>query len=156
MTYLDIFFARIFKNIFSYFKSAPSNLWISKILRKNKAVLIWNQKDLIWVFLDLNLKLLSHLIYVQYFAKEQKYLNLGQNVPYLGSFGLGILKTFVILEISTLKFLYLQNLVINEKCLNSGPKFSHLGIFRSKFQKNNCHAWNQICILQNLAKNKNA
>ena len=126
-------------------------------MRKDKAVLIWNQKGLIWVFLDLNLKLLSHLIHVQYFAKEQKYLNLGQNVPYLGSFGLGILKTFIILEISTLKFLYLQNLVLNEKCLNLGPKLSHLGIFRPKFQKAivmleikfaSCKTWQKIRVLK--------
>ena len=42
--------------------------------------------------------------------KKQKCLNLGPNMPYLGIFGLDLKKkTIVIFEISTLKFVSLEN-----------------------------------------------
>ena len=38
-------------------------------------------------------------------------------------------KTIVIVEINTLKFVYLQNFTKKQKCLNLGPKMLDLGIF---------------------------
>ena len=46
-------------------------------------------------------------------------------MPYLDNFK----NTFVIFEISTLKFFYLRNFVKKQKCLNLGPKIPYLGIF---------------------------
>ena len=50
-------------------------------------------------------------------------------MPYLGIFGQDFQKkTIVIFEISTLKFVYLQNFTKKQKFLNLGPKMSDLGI----------------------------
>ena len=59
-------------------------------------------------------------------------------MPYLGIFdqkwliwvfsGTVFRKTIVIFEISTLKFVYLQNFTKKQKCLISGPKMPDLGI----------------------------
>ena len=43
--------------------------------------------------------------------KEQKCLNLGLKMPYLGIFGLKFLKAVVIFEISTLKFVTNESLI---------------------------------------------
>ena len=51
MPYLGIFGQEFKKKLLSYLKSAPSNLAICKISRKNKNAKIWKQKCLIWVFL---------------------------------------------------------------------------------------------------------
>ena len=65
--------------------------------------------------------------------KKQKCLNLGPNMPYLGIFGLDLKKkTIVIFEISTLKFVSLENFAEKKKCLNLGSKMSYLGIFDQK------------------------
>ena len=42
-------------------------------------------------------------------------------------------KTIVIFEISTLKFVYLQNFTQKEKCQNLEPKMPYLGIFGLEF-----------------------
>ena len=56
------FWARILKKLLSYLKSAPSNLSICKISRKNKNAYIWDQICLFCVFLGWNLKtILSYL-----------------------------------------------------------------------------------------------
>ena len=57
-------------------------------------------------------------------------------MPYLGVFGLEFKKTIVIFDISTLKFVYLQNFTKKQKCLNSGPKMPDLCIFGLKFESN--------------------
>ena len=57
-------------------------------------------------------------------------------MPYLGVFGLEFKKTVVIFDISTLKFVYLQNFTKKQKCLNSGPKMPDLCIFGLKFESN--------------------
>ena len=56
----------------------------------------------------------------------------GTKVPYLGIFGLEFYKSIIIIEISTLKFVYLQNLTEKHKYLNLGPKMSDLGVFGQK------------------------
>ena len=53
-TIFGYFWATILKELLSYFKSAPSNLNICKISRKNKNAKIWDQKYLIWIFLTKN------------------------------------------------------------------------------------------------------
>ena len=53
----------------------------------------------------------------------------------LGNFRVEFWKTIVVFEISTLKFVYLQNFVKKQKCLNLGPKMSYLGIFGIEFWK---------------------
>ena len=45
-------------------------------------------------------------------------------------------KTNVIFEISTLKFVYLQNFMKKQKCLNFGPKMPDLGILGLEFENN--------------------
>ena len=71
-------------------------------------------------------------------VKKQKCLNLGPKMPYLGIFDPKCLiwvfldkkfrKTIVIFEISSLKFVSLQNFMKKQKCLNLRPKMSDLGI----------------------------
>ena len=50
-----------------------------------------------------------------------------------GYFWARIKKTLVLIEISTLKFIYLQNFTKKQKRLNLGPKMSYLGIFELEF-----------------------
>ena len=67
-------------------------------------------------------------------------------MPYLGIFyqkcliwvflGKIFRKTIVIFEISTLKFVYLQNFTKKQKCLNLGPKTPDLGNFGLEFENN--------------------
>ena len=45
-------------------------------------------------------------------------------------------KTNVIFEISTLKFVYLQNFTKKQKCLNFGPKMADLGILGLELENN--------------------
>ena len=54
-------------------------------------------------------------------------------MPYLGIFGVEFSKTIVIFEISTLKFVLLQNFTKKQKCLNLGPKMPYLGILGVEF-----------------------
>ena len=56
-------------------------------------------------------------------------------MAYLGIFRVEFQKTFVIFEISTLEFVYLQNFAKNQKCLNLGPKIPYMGIFGIDIQK---------------------
>ena len=67
-------------------------------------------------------------------------------MPYLGIFdkecliwvflGENFKKTIVRFEISTLKFVYLQNFMKKQKCLNLGPKTPNLGNFGLEFENN--------------------
>ena len=66
----------------------------------------------------------------------KKYLNLGQKMPDLGIFGLEFENNFVIFEIRTLKFVYLQNFTKKQKCLTLGPKMPDLGILGLEFENN--------------------
>ena len=99
---------------------------------------MWDHKCLIWVFLGKNFKkLLSYLKSASLnMWKTQKYLNLGPKMPYLGILGKNFKKTIFRFEISTLKFVYLQNFTEKQKCLNSGPKMPDLGIFLVEFENN--------------------
>ena len=54
-------------------------------------------------------------------------------MPYFGIFWLEFQKTIVVFEISTLEFVYLQNLARKQKCLNLGPKVPYFGIFGLEF-----------------------
>ena len=54
-------------------------------------------------------------------------------MPYLGIFGQEVKKPLVLIEISTLKFIYLQNFTKKEKCLNLASKMSYLGIIELEF-----------------------
>ena len=55
-------------------------------------------------------------------------------MPDLGIFALKFGNNVVILEISTLKLVSLQNFVKKQKCLNLGPKMPDLGIFGQKLK----------------------
>ena len=57
-------------------------------------------------------------------------------MPYLDIFGINFRKAIAIFEISTFKFVYLQNFPKKKICLNSGPKVPDLGIFGLKFENN--------------------
>ena len=54
-------------------------------------------------------------------------------MPYFGIFGLEFEKTVVIFEISTLKFVYLQNFAEKQKFLNLSQKVPYLGIIGLEF-----------------------
>ena len=85
---------------------------------------------------------------------------MGPKIPYLGLFdpkcliwvflGRILKKTIVIFEISTFKFVWLQNFAKKQKCRNLGPKLPYLGIFWARILENYCHIWNQdlrICLI---------
>ena len=122
---------RILKKLLSYMKSAPSNLSICKISRKNKNVYFWDKKCLIRVYLGWNfIKLLS---YLKSAPSKEKCLHLGQKVLYSGIFRMVFYKTIVIFEVSTLKFVYLQNFDKRQKCPSLGPKMLYLSTFLLEF-----------------------
>ena len=54
-------------------------------------------------------------------------------MPDLCIFGLGFENNIVIIQISTLKFFYLQNFTEKQKCLNFELKMLYLGIFGEEF-----------------------
>ena len=54
-------------------------------------------------------------------------------MPDLCIFGLGFENNIVIIQISTLKFVYLQNFTEKQKCLNFELKMLYLGIFGEEF-----------------------
>ena len=56
-------------------------------------------------------------------------------MPYLGIFGKNIKNTIVRFLISTLKFVYLQNLRKKLKCLNLEPEMADLGVLELQFEK---------------------
>ena len=106
---------------------------------------------------------------LQNFVKKQKCLNLRPKISYLGIFdqkclnwvflGKDLKKTIVRFEISTLKFVYLQNFTKREKCLNLGPKMSDLCIFGLEFQSNIVIfeiSTLKFVYLQKFGKNQNA
>ena len=106
---------------------------------------------------------------LQNFVKKQKCLNLRPKISYLGIFdqkclnwvflGKDLKKTIVRFEISTLKFVYLQNFTKKEKCLNLGPKMSDLCIFGLEFQSNIVIfeiSTLKFVYLQKFGKNQNA
>ena len=106
---------------------------------------------------------------LQNFVKKQKCLNLRPKISYLGIFdqkclnwvflGKDLKKTIVRFEISTLKFVYLQNFTKKEKCLNLGPKMSDLCIFGLEFQSNIVTfeiSTLKFVYLQKFGKNQNA
>ena len=61
--------------------------------------------------------------------KKQKYLDLRPEIPGLDIFGLEFGNNLAIFEISTLKFLILQNFRKKQKSLNLRPKMLYLGVF---------------------------
>ena len=50
-------------------------------------------------------------------------------MPYLGIFELKFEKAFVIFQISTFKFIKIQNFMLKKTKLNLGPKLPYLSIF---------------------------
>ena len=60
---------------------------------------------------------------------------MGPKFPYLGVFGIEVLKTIVIFEICNLKFVKLQNLAKIEKLFTLGTKMPYLAIFGIEFWK---------------------
>ena len=81
---------------------------------------------------------------------------------YFGIFGLEFENNFVIIEISTLEFVQLQNFAKKQKCLNLASKMPYLGIFGLEFEETNVIFETrtlEFVYLQNFAKkkpNKNA
>ena len=78
-------------------------------------------------------------------AERQKYINLRSKIPYLGIFdqiyltwvflGKNIKNAIVKFLISTLKFVYLQNLRKKLKCLNLGPEMADFAVLELEFKK---------------------
>ena len=77
-------------------------------------------------------------------------------ISYLGILGRNFEKTIVIFEISTLKFVYLENFTKKQNCLNLGQKMPDLGILGARVWKQYCHIWNQhpgICLIAKFLEN---
>ena len=85
-------------------------------------------------------------------------------MSYLGIFLVEILKSIVIFEKSSLKFVQFQTFPKNQKCLNLKPKMPYLGIFGVNFENDYCHICNQhpqicqihpqICQIPKFCKNR--
>ena len=106
-TVFGYFWARIFKKIISYLKSTPSNC---KIFEEKKMP-EFGKKNALFGYFD-------------------------QQCLIWGFLGKIFRKTTVLFEISTLKFVYLQNFTKKQKFLNLGPKMSDLGILGLEFENN--------------------
>ena len=71
------------------------------------------------------------------FGAKIKILKFGTENALFGYFWARTLKnTIVRFEISTFKYVYLQNLTKKQKCLNLGPKMPDLCIFGVEFENN--------------------
>ena len=78
----------------SIFEMRTLKFLIEKILRKKKNAYVWDQKCLIWVFLDYILKNYCHIsnqhpqiCLIAKFYEEKKCSNLRPNMSYLSIFG---------------------------------------------------------------------
>ena len=101
---------------------------------------IWNQHPWIYVIAKFDGKKMPKFV-----TKNALHGYFWPKIPYLGIFdqkcliwvfsGNNFKNTIVIFEISTLKFVFLQNLTEKQKCLNLGPKMPDLGILGMKFWK---------------------
>ena len=77
---------------------------------------------------------------LQSFLLKLKKINLGQKMPYLGIFGLGFEKNYVIFETSTYEFAKMKSFMLKEKRKkNRGLTVSYLGIFLTGISRNYCH-----------------
>ena len=71
------------------------------------------------------------------FGAKIKILKFGTKNVLFGYFwAWNLKKTIVRFEISTFKYVYLQNITKKQKCLNFGPKMPDLCIFGLKFENN--------------------
>ena len=88
------------------------------------------------------------------FCEETKMFKIGTKSALFWVFlGKNFKKTIVIFEMTTLKFVYLQNFTEKQKCQNLGPKVSDFGIFSAGVWKQYCHIWNQhprICLIAKI------
>ena len=100
----------------SHFKSAPSSLSNCKISRKKQKCPSFGPKGQFRGIFDQRC-----LIWVL----------LGNNFK----------KAIIIFEVSTLKFVYLQNFTKKQNCLNLGPKCL-IHVFYLEFKKKYCYIWN--------------
>ena len=90
---------------------------------------------------------------LQNFLKKQKCLNMWRKMPYVDVidpkclisifFGKSFRKTIVIFEISSLKWVYLQNFTKKKKKSQFGTRYAWFGYFGSETWKQHCHTWNQ-------------
>ena len=88
------------------------------------------------------------------FTKKQKCLNLVPKVPYLGIFGKDFKTTIIIIEISTLQFVYLQNFA-KKRMSKFGTKNALFAYFWVGILKQYCHISNQhfrICLIATFAE----
>ena len=75
--------------------------------------------------------------YLGIFDQKMSYLGILNQIFLIWIFlGKMFRKTVVIFEISTLKFVYLQNFTKKQKCLNLGSKTPDLGILELEFENN--------------------
>ena len=75
--------------------------------------------------------------YLSIFDQKMSYLGILKQIFLIWVFlGKIFRKTIVIFEISTLKFVYLQNFTKKQKCLNLGSKMPDLGILGLEFENN--------------------
>ena len=128
-----------FEELFSYLKSAPSNLLDWKVLCKNKNPQIWE-----WSLnkLLIDSKPAPSNLSIQCFVPNKKFSCLGLRIPYLCILYFNFEKKIIIMfEISTFDFAEMQSFMQKWKLLNLGPKMREF--FLSCNFKNYCHIWHQ-------------
>ena len=77
-----------FEKLLSYLNLASSDMLQYKVLYKTKELWIWDQKYVILLFLDWNLKKLLEFVKMQKLLRNKKALNLLPKMLYLGISGL--------------------------------------------------------------------
>ena len=139
------FWARILKKTIVMFEISTFEVVQNFVTKQNCQKLglkmpylgIFDQKDLIWVYLGKSFKKTIFIfetstlkfVYLQNFTKKQKCLNLGPKVLYLGIFGLEFKKKLLsYLKPTPSNLSNCNNFVKKQKCLNLGPKMPYLRI----------------------------
>ena len=140
------FSAEVWKIYCHIWNQHPRICLIAKLMEKQKCLnlgpkcFIWvilTKNALFWCFWTRIFKKYCHIwnqhsqicLTGKFCKKERKMPKFGTKNPIFAYFWAGILKTFVIFEINTLRFLYLQKFTKKQKYLNLWPKMPYLGIF---------------------------
>ena len=137
-----------FEELFSYLKSAPSNLLDCKVLCKNKNPQIWERSlNKLFIYSKPTPSNLS----IQCFVPNKKFSCLGLRYLICVFCTLTLKKKIIImLEISTFDFAEMQSFMQKWKLLNLGPKMREF--FLSRNFKSYCHIWHQDSWISQMEK----
>ena len=132
------FWAILLKNYCLIWNQHPQVCQIGKFCKKEKLPKFVTKNALFGYFWNRTLKNYCHIWYqhpeiclIVKFVWKKKSLNLGPKSP-IGYFWRWM-SYLGIFEISTLKFVYMQNFSKKQKCLKFGPKMPYLVIFGLEF-----------------------